>query len=273
MLAHQPNHRAKLVVAAARMIHRALQPLQRGGCGQGLASIVLVASFPQRIKLIRRHRQKRIPTQIRMIAQILVAQRQSVQPLRHQLLHLMLHEARTAPIDKTSHQPTSQDDRTVGLPQQQDPTVARDESPAKVGYDLPRAQALKLERSLLTVCLSLGAFLRFFFLLHTKTLTIRRAQVLPLSMRDAGYWRRQLPGVVPAGSEEAGPCWPAAMLYVRHRPHSIACLVGSSDIFTFLSFSNPGVEIPVSILSVLARAEANGYDSSGFLASGWHRLC
>ena len=69
------------------MIHRALQPLQRGWRGQRLAPIILVAPFPQRIELVRRHRQQRIAPQIRMIVQIFVAQRQRVHPLRHQLLH------------------------------------------------------------------------------------------------------------------------------------------------------------------------------------------
>src|SRR5436190_4687663 len=87
-----------------------------------------------------------------MIIQILVSQRQTVDPLRQQLLHRMLHKNRVAPIQKALGQPRQQVQPPVGLPQQQPTAVSGQRSSIETGYYLAGKMVSKLEGRLVTLC-------------------------------------------------------------------------------------------------------------------------
>src|SRR5439155_286619 len=100
----------------------------------------------------RQHSQQRVLPQLLMIIQILVSQRQTVDPLRQQLLHRMLHKNRVAPIQKALGQPRQQVQPPVGLPQQQPTAVSGQRSSIETGYYLAGKMVSKLEGRLVTLC-------------------------------------------------------------------------------------------------------------------------
>jgi hypothetical protein len=98
----------------------------------------------------------------------------------------MLHETLIAPIRKALRQSSRQPDRPIHLPQQDRPSITRDESTAEIGHHLSGTERLKLERDLLTVCSNWGMKVCFFFLFHTKGLSILHASVSSFVMIDPG---------------------------------------------------------------------------------------
>ena len=164
------------MITAARMIDGALHPLQRRRRREGPALIGGLAVRAERIGFVCRHRQQRIAPQVRMIVQILVAERQGVQSLRHQLSHPVLDETRVASVVKTTRQSAREPHRAIHLPQEQRPTVAAQVTTAEIGDDLARTQGLKVQRDLLTVCRWLGAGWSRSFLFHTNHFSTFRAR-------------------------------------------------------------------------------------------------
>jgi len=72
------------------------------------------------------------------------------------------------------------------LPQQHNASIAGEKTAAEIGYDLTRTEGLKWEQDLLTVCSNWGTKVCFFFLFHTKGLSILRASVSSFAMIDPG---------------------------------------------------------------------------------------
>lgn len=75
----------------------------------------------EHIGLARRRRQQRIAPQLGVIVEILITQRQPVEPLREQLADLVLNQILPAPIDKTASQPAAQPEPRIDLAQEQRP--------------------------------------------------------------------------------------------------------------------------------------------------------
>lgn len=96
-----------------------------------------------------------------MIVQVFVAEHQCVHSLGRQLLGAVLDETLIAPVRKALGQPSRQTDGSIHLSQQHHASIARHKSSAEIGHDLPWAETLKLERSLLTVCRRPGSVLRY----------------------------------------------------------------------------------------------------------------
>jgi len=139
------------------VIDRGLHPLQRRGGGQRPTPVGLAPVRAERIRLVRRHRQQRIAPQVRVVVQVLVTERQCVEPLRHQLAHRVLDKPPVPLVDETTRQRAREADRTVRLAQQQCAAIAAQITAAEVGHDRADAEGLKLERDLLTLCRRPGA--------------------------------------------------------------------------------------------------------------------
>jgi hypothetical protein len=91
----------------------------------------------------------------------------------------MLDKPPIPPIAEAVGQPSRQSQATIELPQQQHPAVARQRATGKISHHFARAQVLKLERSLLTVCRSPGAFVRRRCFVHTNNFSTNRARSSP----------------------------------------------------------------------------------------------
>ena len=103
---------ADLVIATAAA--NQFQPVQRALAGQRLVQLPLAAEQCQ----------QRIAAQLLMIAEILVAQRQTEDALRQHLRELVRDQQRRSAIDKAGRQTTQQVDLAVHLTQQQRTAVA-----------------------------------------------------------------------------------------------------------------------------------------------------
>ena len=87
-----------------------------------------------------------------MIIEILVAQRQPVDALRQQLLRRVVNETPVAPVRETPRQCPGHTKACVDLPKQQHPAITGQRASRKIRHHFSRTEALKLERSLLTLC-------------------------------------------------------------------------------------------------------------------------
>ena len=89
---------------------------------------------------------------MRVVVDILVAQRLGVKALGDELLQGVLDKDRIAPVAKASGQPPRQPEGPIGLAQEQHAAVAGECAAGKIGHDLARAEVLKKQRLVLTVC-------------------------------------------------------------------------------------------------------------------------
>ena len=78
----------------------------------------------QRIHFIAGSGQYRVQPQSLMIIEVFVAQRQSINALRHHLSNRMIHEHLFPKVVETSGQTLGQPETGVHLPQQQHPGIA-----------------------------------------------------------------------------------------------------------------------------------------------------
>ena len=76
------------------------------------------------VAFARQNLQHRIVTQLLMIVQVLVAERQRTNTLRHHFRHRMPHQPGVAAIEKTFCQPGQQIQTSVRFPQQQASGIA-----------------------------------------------------------------------------------------------------------------------------------------------------
>ena len=87
-----------------------------------------------------------------MIAKILVAQRQTEDPLRQHLREPVLDQQRRSAIDKAARQPPQQVDLALHLAQQQRTAVAGNLTSGKSRLHTARKMGCKSERFLSTLC-------------------------------------------------------------------------------------------------------------------------
>ena len=141
------------LVAAGALVVGQLQAVERGRRRQGRAAVVrehLVLA--QRIGLVAGDGQQRVAAQLRVIVEVLVPQRQPVEPLRQQFLKPVIHKAGVAPIVETPGQRAGEAQAMIGLAQQQRAAVGGKGAAGKISRDLARTEVLKEQRRVVTVC-------------------------------------------------------------------------------------------------------------------------
>ena len=110
--------------------------VQRALARQGGALIAHPSPiFPRQILLLHQHRQQRIASQLLVIVQILVAQGQSVNPLPHQLPHLVFPQLRIPIVAKAARELADDARPLLHFAQQQSPSVTGDGSAVKLPAD------------------------------------------------------------------------------------------------------------------------------------------
>src|SRR6185295_9150322 len=104
------------------------------------------------IGLASQHRQEGVFPQLVVIAEVLVAQSNSVDPLTNHLLDTVLNPARAPMIEEAGGEPAKILKAAIRLPQQKTATI-RTKSPAiKPGFASPSTRTLKVESPRATVC-------------------------------------------------------------------------------------------------------------------------
>jgi hypothetical protein len=108
----------------------------------------------EHVALARRRRQQRIAPQLGVIVEILITQRQPVEPLCEQLADLVLDQILPAPIHKTTRQPSAQSEARIDLAQEQRPAIAAEPATGKICHHFARTEVLKKQRLAETLCLT-----------------------------------------------------------------------------------------------------------------------
>src|SRR4051794_26245877 len=165
-----------LVPILSVALRRQLQPVQRA----------LARQCPRRISLLHQRRDQRIVTELVMVVQILVAQRQSYHSLADQAFHGVLDQQRVPKITKTGRELTQQPSPPLDLSQQQ-PAAIRTELPAiETSHDLPPSHPLETQLFPVTLCLSHAAASLATKLLLTLNLIARCGGFFVPLVRNAG---------------------------------------------------------------------------------------
>jgi hypothetical protein len=136
-----------LVPVLALAILAQLQPVQRALARQSLRWITLLHQCCD----------QRIVTQLIVIVQILVTERQPHYPLTDQRAYRVFHHSRTPVVPKTSRELGEQTGAPVNLPQQQSAPVRAQLSAIKLGHYFASANRLETHLNLVTLCLSHAA--------------------------------------------------------------------------------------------------------------------
>ena len=102
----------------------------------------------------RQNTQYRISPQLLVSVPILLAQRQTINPLREHLQNRMLHLLLIPPVQKTICQSRQQIHPPVNLAQEESAAVGADRAAVKTGHDLARTAGFKPKTELVTLCRS-----------------------------------------------------------------------------------------------------------------------
>ena len=125
---------------------RMLKPVQRRLARQRFAAIAIpFALLARQIALARKQRQQRIVPQLVVIVEVLVAQRQPVDALAHQLAHAVLAALGVAMIAEARRQPLQQLQPPVDLAQQDRSPVGADRAAVKPRRHSPPEMLAELE--------------------------------------------------------------------------------------------------------------------------------
>jgi hypothetical protein len=127
-----------------------LQPIQRA----------LARQRRRQLLRFRQHREERIVPQLLVIVQVLVAQRQSIDPLPHQGRHRVRHTRWIAMILEAAREPVENPRHPVHLAQQHRAAIGRQRPAIKPRLHRAAAHRLKLQRPARTLCRHNGC-LRF----------------------------------------------------------------------------------------------------------------
>ncbi len=100
-------------------------------------------------------------SQLVVIIQVFIPQRQSVHPLRHQLLDPVLDSLRVPMVRETSRKLGEDSRPLLHLAQQQSSRIAGDGSPVKPAPHLAPTQGMKLEGFLVTLCTQKAGLLQW----------------------------------------------------------------------------------------------------------------
>ena len=113
--------------------------------------------FCARFCFARHHSQQWILPELLVVVEVLVSERQRVDPLPDHLLYAVLNQFLVPAIDETLTEPREQVHLRVGCLQQQASPVGTDRAAVELRYDLARPlDAGKLEPILVTLCHSKG---------------------------------------------------------------------------------------------------------------------
>ena len=155
----QPVHRRRiggdaLVAVRGRTVRRAqLQPVQRARTGQRTPPVPRTRPVAARgITPAHQHRQQPVPTQLVVVVQVLVAQRQTVHPLRDQRSNVVLHAVRVAVVREALRQAVQKPQANVGLAQQQSAAVRGDPAAVEPSDHLASAEGVKSQLPECTLC-------------------------------------------------------------------------------------------------------------------------
>ena len=155
---------------------RQLQPVERALACQRLA----------RISLLHQGCDQRIMTELVMVVEVLVAQRQCHHPLADQALHRVFHQLGVPIVAKAGCELTQQTRPPFDL-SQQEPTAVRTElSAVKSGHDLTLSHPLETQLFNATLCLFHAAAPLSIKLLLTLNLIARCGGFFVLNVRNAG---------------------------------------------------------------------------------------
>jgi len=112
---------------------------------------------PARFQLAGQHRHHRVATQIIVIVDVLVAQRNPEHPLTHQGRNAMFDQVLPAIIVETPGQPIDQSNHPIRRPQQQSSGIRRDRSPIKTTHNFAASDRSKVKPFCATLCRHRGA--------------------------------------------------------------------------------------------------------------------
>jgi len=164
---------------AAGLGGRELEPVERAFAGPGLAAVALAAAFfAFQVALARQHRQQRIGAQAVVIVEVLVTQRQAVDPLADQLAHGVLDRVGIAVVLKAGGELAQDAGFLLDFVQQQGAAIGADGSAVEAGDDLAFEISGEGEGSLGTLCHSESRFALAWILLDTLILS----QIVRLSL-------------------------------------------------------------------------------------------
>jgi len=111
---------------------------------------------PPRRKLASQHRHDGIATQLVVVVDVLVAQRNSNHPLPHQRRHTVLDQVLVTLVDKAFGKTTDYSNLAVRRPQQQRASVRRDRSTIETTHNFAASNGCKFEQVRATLCLHRG---------------------------------------------------------------------------------------------------------------------
>jgi hypothetical protein len=134
-------------VIARQLRPAPLQPVECRFASQGRT---ILATSRQ---LAGQHRHRRVVTQLVVIDQVFVAQRQRKDPLPDQSSDSVLDQLRRAAVDETLGKPIDQPDRPVRRPQQQGSGIRSDLAALKPGHHHTPLDACKPKQIRATLCL------------------------------------------------------------------------------------------------------------------------
>jgi hypothetical protein len=144
---------ADLVVATRRQ-RRVLEPVERALAGQRRAILAL------RRELAGQRRQHRIVSQLIVIDQILIAERDAEHALRHHRLDRVLDLRLDTTVVEAGSEPRHQADRAIGRAEQQRAGVRRDLTAIEGGHHLATLDHFITEQVTATLCRHRGTPLR-----------------------------------------------------------------------------------------------------------------
>ena len=121
-----------------------LQPVERGGAGQGHAPVLRPDPIhSQRVAFVARNGQQRIQPQPRMVIEIFIPQGQAIEPLIQELFDGVIHPLRLAVVVEAGRQTAGQAQPAVDLAQQEHAGIHGEMPAGKVGLYAAGAQILK----------------------------------------------------------------------------------------------------------------------------------
>jgi hypothetical protein len=164
------------LVITARSRRRVLEPVQRAFAGERGA--VLAPGD----KLAGKRRQDRVVPQLIVIDQVLVAERDAEDTLRHHRRDAVLDQPRHPAVIEAGRKSGDQANRPIGRAEQQRTGVRRDLAPVKRGDDLAALDHFIPEQIAATLCRHRGAPLRRVNSLSQKNYRRFRAPMHLLSL-------------------------------------------------------------------------------------------
>ncbi len=147
------EHDAVVAVLCRFIRTRQLDPVQSALARKTGPSVPTSASLgPLGIGLAHDRRQQGVEAQILVVVEVLIPQRQAVDPLRDQVSDAVLDAGLVPVIIETPCQPVEDSRALLDRPQQQRPAIRGDVTAVEICSDFPSTWTLEDERPALTLC-------------------------------------------------------------------------------------------------------------------------